>query len=120
MRADFPGCFAADIKTDAEKGRPKPIKEDKPKKTPRKLRRSRGEKKPTGTPKAILRKLEKLPESKLPLYPVADKKRRSLIENIDDAIEMDQPAAATPQMTLSGTAATGNADSRTACGTATC
>ena len=82
-----------------KKGRPKPIKEDKPKKTPRKLRRSRGEKKLTGTPKAILRKLEKLPESKLPLYPVADKKRRSLIESIDDAIEMDQPAAATPQMT---------------------
>ena len=77
-----------------KKGRPKPIKEDKPKKASRKMRRSRGEKKPAGTPKAILRKLEKLPESKLPLYPVADKKRRSLNESIDAAIEMDQPAAA--------------------------
>ena len=81
-----------------KKGRPKPIKEDKPKKTPRNAPQPR-RKKPTGTPKTILRKLEKLPESKLPLYPVADKKRRSLNENIDDAIEMDQPAAATPQMT---------------------
>ena len=94
-----------------KKGRPKPIKEDKPKKTQRKLRRSRA-KKPAGTPKTILRKLEKLPESKLPLYPVADKKRRSLNESIDAAIEMDQPAAAaaSPNSTTNGTAATGDAD----------
>ena len=81
-----------------KKGRPKPIKEEKPKTARKKLRRSRAEKKPTGTPKAIMRKLEKLPESKLPLYPVADKKRRSLSDSIDDAIEMEQPVAAAPQM----------------------
>lgn len=57
-----------------KKGRPKVIKEDKPKKE-RAPRRARKESKPKATPKAIMRKLEKLPASTLPLYPVADKKR---------------------------------------------
>lgn len=73
-----------------KKGRPKPIVEEQVKTAPKPGRkRAKREKKPKGTPKAILRKLEKLPSSSLPLYPVADKKR-----SLDAAIEQEalQPA----------------------------
>ncbi|MGC6485028.1 MAG: hypothetical protein ACON4P_05080 [Candidatus Puniceispirillales bacterium] len=70
-----------------KKGRPKVIKEDKPKKE-RAPRRARKESKPKATPKAIMRKLEKLPASTLPLYPVADKKR----EQPEDPAPAEAPA----------------------------
>ena len=75
-----------------KKGRPKPIKEEKPKKASRVSRRKRKEKKPKGTPKAILRKLEKIPASTLPLYPVADKKRE-IVPAPDTVPAIDMPVA---------------------------
>lgn len=84
-----------------KKGRPKKIREPKTKKAVTKKRQKA--QKPLGAPKAILRKLAKLPPSTLPLYPVADKHRGltpaldddHLVDSlINDAPVMPEPAMA--------------------------
>lgn len=60
-------------------GRPKPIveKKEKPAKKQRKAKKPKPAKaqKVKGTPASIIKKLDKLPASSLPLYPVADKRK---------------------------------------------
>lgn len=78
-----------------QKGRPKIIKDSTQEKERSPLR-IRKDSKSKGTPKAIIRKLEKLPASTLPLYPVADKKRQPPSEVQEEAILDDLTAMAVP------------------------
>ena len=63
-----------------KKGRPKKIKEPKVKKV-KAAKPARRQKKPAGTPKSIMKNLAKIPDSPLPLYPVADKRKPLAIDN---------------------------------------
>ena len=78
-----------------KKGRPKKVRQRKEKpakaeKTPRASRRSKSAspapKKARGTPKSVLKNLAKIPETTLPLYPVADKRKPLAI---DDGLNND-------------------------------
>ncbi len=73
-----------------KKGRPKKIKEPKVKKA-KAAKPARHQKKPAGTPKSVMKNLAKIPDSPLPLYPVADK-RKPL--SIDDGSVNGDPATA--------------------------
>ena len=73
-----------------KKGRPKKIKEPKVKKV-KAAKPARRQKKPAGTPKSVMKNLAKIPDSPLPLYPVADK-RKPL--SIDDRVGDGDPAIA--------------------------
>ena len=73
-----------------KKGRPKKIKEPKVKKT-KVAKPARRQKKPAGTPKSVMKNLAKIPDSPLPLYPVADK-RKPL--SIDDGADNGDPSIA--------------------------
>ena len=73
-----------------KKGRPKKIKEPKVKKA-KAAKPARRQKKPAGTPKSVMKNLAKIPDSPLPLYPVADK-RKPL--SIDDGVGDGDPAIA--------------------------
>ena len=73
-----------------KKGRPKKIKEPKVKKA-KATKPARRQKKPAGTPKSVMKNLAKIPDSPLPLYPVADK-RKPL--SIDDGLGDGDPAIA--------------------------
>ena len=63
-----------------KKGRPKKIKEPKVKKA-KAAKPARRQKKPAGTPKSVMKNLAKIPDSPLPLYPVADKRRPLSIDD---------------------------------------
>ena len=75
--------------------KPKPVREKKVK--PQKAPRQKAKRAPKvkGPNKAILAKLAKLPPSKLPLYPVADK-RKSLEDAMAASTAMATPMVATP------------------------
>ena len=73
-----------------KKGRPKKIKEPKVKKV-KAAKPARRQKKSAGTPKSVMKNLAKIPDSPLPLYPVADK-RKPL--SIDDGVGDGDPAIA--------------------------
>lgn len=69
-----------------KKGRPKKIKEPKVK-TAKAAKPARRQKKPTGTPKSVMKNLAKIPDSPLPLYPVADK--RKPLSLVDGSVDGD-------------------------------
>ena len=66
-----------------KKGRPKKIKEPKAKPV-KAAKPARRQKKAAGTPKSVMKNLAKIPDSPLPLYPVADK--RKALSAADDAM----------------------------------
>ena len=76
-----------------KKGRPKKIKEPKVKKV-KAAKPARRQKKPAGTPKSVIKNLAKIPDSPLPLYPVADKRRPLSID--DGSVNGGSPMAIMP------------------------
>ena len=76
-----------------KKGRPKKIKEPKVKKA-KAAKPARRQKKPAGTPKSVMKNLAKIPDSPLPLYPVADKRRPLSID--DGSVNGGSPMAIMP------------------------
>ena len=63
-----------------KKGRPKKIKEPKAKPV-KAAKPARRPKKAKGTPKSVMKNLAKIPDSSLPLYPVADKRKPLSIDD---------------------------------------
>lgn len=63
-----------------KKGRPKKIKEPKAKPV-KAAKPARRPKKAKGTPKSVMKNLAKIPDSPLPLYPVADKRKPLSIDD---------------------------------------
>ena len=65
-----------------KKGRPKPIKEDKPKKTPRKLRRSRGEKSRQAHPRPSCVSWKNCPKANCRSTPWQTRKDAALLKTL--------------------------------------
>ena len=98
-----------------KKGRPKKIKEPKAKPV-KAAKPAKRQKKPRGTPKSVMKNLAKIPDSPLPLYPVADKRKPLAMDDpsapavvmpvVDDSsliagLDTPEPAIAAPKPVMS-------------------